>query len=491
MATDTFYKSAEFQAFFQGSQQSMVLKADAPRFTILAVSDAYLELVHRDREDLLGKALFDAFPGNSNDESESGGVADSLLKVIVSKVKTVQPLFKYEIRLGQSAQTETHYWTSFHQPQLDEAGDVAYIFNTTANITEQVLQRQNMFVNQQYLDLVVQSAEMGTWLVNLSSGLMTLSEKSREILRIGRTGQFSLQDALDRIDPVDLPVVEEKLNEARTLKKAFQVEYRYHPSNGSRPVWIRSTGTAREEGDDTVILGAMMDITDQKTNEQRKDDFIGMVSHELKTPLTSISGYIQFIQMNKLQAPDAQMRILEKVTMHIRKMTTLINGFLNVSRFNSSHIQVDKSVFDMAKLLKDAEEEAQTSLTTHHVIFAPVDHTMVYADRDKVGQVITNLLSNAQKYSSPGTEIRVACVTQNKRALFSVKDYGIGISTHDLPKLFERYYRVKGDENKAVPGFGIGLYLCCEIVKRHGGDIWAESRLGEGSTFYFTLPVMG
>jgi two-component system, OmpR family, sensor histidine kinase VicK len=165
----------------------------------------------------------------------------------------------------------------------------------------------------------------------------------------------------------------------------------------------------------------------------------------------------------------------------------MINGFLNVSRLESAKIQLDKSDFILADLVKEMIEEAAVIQPKHTLTFLPCEHIMVNADRDKIGNVISNLVSNAIKYSPYDRNIEVKCTTVGNEAQISVKDNGIGIKPEDIDKLFERYYRAKVDSS--ISGFGIGLYLCAEIIQRHKGRIWVESELGKGSTFFFSLPL--
>jgi PAS domain S-box-containing protein len=230
------------------------------------------------------------------------------------------------------------------------------------------------------------------------------------------------------------------------------------------------------------------DITERKQDEARKNDFIGMVSHELKTPLTSLNAYLQMLsQKAQNNADDFTVNALEQSVKQVRKMTTMINGFLNVSRLESGKIQIDKQHFDMADLVKESEAETILMNSTHTFIFDPVEPTPLFADKDKISHVINNLISNAVKYSKTGSTIQVACVTEGGFAHFSVSDEGIGIEKHHLKHLFKRYYRVQN--NSHISGFGIGLYLSSEIIERHDGHIWAESEPGKGSTFYFSLPI--
>lgn len=240
-----------------------------------------------------------------------------------------------------------------------------------------------------------------------------------------------------------------------------------------------------------AIAGTTRDISEIKENEQRKNDFISMVSHELKTPLTSAISYVQLAQRRAATAGDAvAANMLERADKQHAKMTRMINGFLNVSRLESGKMQIDHQRFDLAKLVNEVEEETKASVTTHPFIFEPFAERWIDADREKIGQVFNNLISNAVKYSPAGKPIKISCISNNNYVTVSVQDEGVGVSPEDLPRLFERYYRVKEAEKNHIAGFGIGLYLCSEIIKRHDGKIWAESEPGKGSTFYFTLPLV-
>ncbi|HWD86829.1 MAG TPA: PAS domain S-box protein [Mucilaginibacter sp.] len=232
------------------------------------------------------------------------------------------------------------------------------------------------------------------------------------------------------------------------------------------------------------------DISERKRDEQRKNDFIGMVSHELKTPLTTLNALIQVLQMKLAgKTEDFITSVLARSVQQTRKMTDLINGFLNVSRLESGKLLIDKERFDLTALVREIIDEVKLTVTTHEIILNAPGPVQVLADQDKIGSVISNLLSNAVKYSPKSKLIMVGCRTEGNDALVSVQDEGIGISPQDKDKLFERYYRVTSDTTRNISGFGVGLYLSAEIIARHDGRIWVESEKGAGSTFYFTLPL--
>ncbi len=243
-------------------------------------------------------------------------------------------------------------------------------------------------------------------------------------------------------------------------------------------------------GNITGISKIARDISEKKQDEQRKSDFIGMVSHELKTPLTSLMALIQVTNIKLKGSEDSFLAgAMEKAEIQARRMSSMINGFLNVSRLESGKIAIDKELFDLDELITEVVEEYELTVSSHIIHIDICDHVQVNADREKIGSVISNLLSNAVKYSPKNKDIELRCALVNGFAEVSVKDQGMGIKEQDLPKIFDRYYRVETSHTRHISGFGIGLYLSAEIIRRHDGQIWAESESGTGSVFHFSLPI--
>jgi PAS domain S-box-containing protein len=232
------------------------------------------------------------------------------------------------------------------------------------------------------------------------------------------------------------------------------------------------------------------DITEKKIDEIRKNDFIGMVSHELKTPLTSLYAIIQVANSKLRDSGDLFLAgAMAKANIQVKRMSSMINGFLNISRLEAGKIMIEKQPFKLDELLQEIVEEARLIASTQTVkleICGPVE---INADRDKISSVVSNLVSNAVKYSPKGKLIEIACRVSGDMVIVSVKDDGMGIEAQDLDHIFDRYYRVETDSTRNISGFGIGLYLSSEIIKRHNGKIWVESEDDKGSTFYFSLPL--
>lgn len=245
-----------------------------------------------------------------------------------------------------------------------------------------------------------------------------------------------------------------------------------------------------KEGEVTGVSKIARDITEKKRDEQRKSDFIGMVSHELKTPLTSLSAILQVADAKLKVSEDAFLAgAMSKANTQVRRMSAMINGFLNISRLESGKILIEKQPFELGKLIEEVVDESRLTATTHQITYMPCAPVEVMADRDKLTSVLSNLIGNAVKYSPKGKMVSISCSADEDEVTVSVKDNGMGIKTPDLARIFDRYYRVETNHTQHISGFGIGLYLSAEIILRHQGRIWAESESGVGSTFYFSLPL--
>jgi two-component system sensor histidine kinase VicK len=246
----------------------------------------------------------------------------------------------------------------------------------------------------------------------------------------------------------------------------------------------------RPDGSFAGYISSCTDITDLKNEEQRKNDFIGMVSHELKTPLTSLNANLQMLQKKSQNAEDTfTTTALNKANKQVKKMTGMINGFLNIARLEAGKIYLEMEDFDLAALISEVKDEIGFTTNTHRIGFTFDGNLNVYADREKIGQVINNLLNNAIKYSPKETNIEITCSKGTDFAQVSIKDEGPGIKPNHIPQLFDRFYRVEDKDTKHISGFGIGLYLCAEIIKRHNGKIWVDSAEDKGSNFHFSLPL--
>lgn len=233
------------------------------------------------------------------------------------------------------------------------------------------------------------------------------------------------------------------------------------------------------------------DITERKQEEQRKNDFVAMVSHELKTPLTALTGYLQLLLMrSKKEGDEFSVKSLIRAEAQTKKMVSMIHDFLSLARMEEGKLQIERREVELHPLMIEIAEDAKFLTSQHTIKLIDCEGIIINADRDKIGQVLMNLVSNAIKYSPEGGLITLGCEKQNGKVKIYVSDQGIGISPGDQKRLFERFYRVNNNGIKTVPGFGIGLYLVSEILRYHDSEIVVESEEKAGSVFYFYLQTL-
>jgi PAS domain S-box-containing protein len=244
----------------------------------------------------------------------------------------------------------------------------------------------------------------------------------------------------------------------------------------------------------TSILEINRDITERKDLERRKDEFISMASHELKTPITSLKGFAQVLHRRLQKDGDEQtLRFLTRMDGQLDKLTQLINDLLDISKIQTGKLAFRKEEFDFTALVRDIVEDIQATTQTHQIELLSGlhgTHVTIFGDRDRLGQVLINFLTNAIKYSPNANRVIVRTCVNEQQVTVSIQDFGIGIDEAHQQRIFERFYQVD-DSNKIALGLGIGLYISNEIIVRHHGHISVVSKKDEGSTFRFTIPLNG
>ena len=219
--------------------------------------------------------------------------------------------------------------------------------------------------------------------------------------------------------------------------------------------------------------------------DAKKNEFISMASHELKTPLTSIKGYIQLLEIQLQDKGDAYKYII-KTSSAVNRLQQLIEDLLDVSRIQAGRLKFNMSEFNLADILTGAIEEVQHVAPKYTIAITSMPAAKITGDKNRIIQVVMNLLNNAIKYSPDANKIEIHAIESDDKITVSIKDFGIGIPTEHHSKIFERFHRVSEEPN--FTGLGIGLYISNEIIQRHNGSMWVKSSPGEGSTFYFSLP---
>ncbi len=284
-----------------------------------------------------------------------------------------------------------------------------------------------------------------------------------------------------------------QLREAIAERRELKIDLLNYRKNG-QSFWneLKIAPVFSDEGDLLYFVGIQTDITDRRVVERMKDEFISMVSHELRTPLTSIRGALGLLASGFLSAqPQQSQRMLEIALNNTDRLIRLINDILDIERIESGKVIMAKQTGDAANLMSQAVDAVRVMADKAGVNLAVSSvPAHLWADPDRIIQILTNLLSNAIKFSAQGSTVWLTATLQGEQILFQVKDRGRGIPTAHLETIFERFHQIDASDSRQKGGTGLGLAICRSIVQQHGGRIWAESVLGEGSTFCFTLPVL-
>jgi len=339
--------------------------------------------------------------------------------------------------------------------------------------------------------MALDSANVGIWVLDALSMKFLPSNRSKILFGFSPQDEISFDDALLKITEKYRRRVLIAVEKAIKLHSNLYIECPIIIPEEKVHRWLSITGGfAASDTTSNYFSGIVADITEQKQNDLRRSKFIGIVSHELKTPLTTLKAYVQMLNSwAQKQKDNFTLGALSKVEKQVKKMLNMINSLLNLSGAEAGKMHLTRQTFSLNELINEVIEETLFVTATHEILFSTSENILINADRDKVEQVLVNLLSNAAKYSNTGTPIEITVELSENKVTVGIRDLGMGIHASEIEKLFLPHYRVEREETEKIKGFGIGLYLCSEIIVRHEGKIWVESVIGGGSIFKFILPL--
>jgi PAS domain S-box-containing protein len=391
----------------------------------------------------------------------------------------------------------TPFWANFVLTVLhDPSGKVRGFSNVTRDVTERRRTHRALEELRRQHELILNSAGEGICGVDQAGAVTFINPSGAQMLGwrpqelIGKP----LHDCVHHRKPDGTP---HPVMECSIL--AALADGESHPSNSeifwrkdesSFPVEYVSTPILTEEG---KIVGAVIlfhDITERRAVERMKDEFISVVSHELRTPLTAIRGALGLLGSGKLCTAQGKCsRMIEVAVSNAGRLTRLVNDILDLERIESGKARKEERICNAGELMQQAAELVRVTADDQGIklVVRPA-HSCVRGDRDQIEQVLLNLLSNAIKFSPRSSEVTLSAEPEGQNVLFRVEDQGRGIPADKLDTIFGKFQQVDASDSRAKGGTGLGLAICRSILAQHGGRIWAESSLGRGSTFFFTLP---
>lgn len=442
------------------------------------VNDGYLDLVGKKREELEHRTIWDAV----------AEAAENYAPVLQEVIDTGIPFVANEhlLPLIRNGKEESVFVDFVYEPVKNAQGTVSSIMVVGIDVTVKVTARRNIEEVEQRIRLAVDAAEIGTFEYSYTTGNVLTSDRFNAI--------FGLDRGITRDEFINMLHAEDKHLSAAAHLEAAETGKLFYESRLIQPDgslhWIRVQGNVffDQENKPHRLLGTLLDITEFKHLQQQKDDFISIASHELKTPLTGLKASLQLLDRLKNNLTSAAVpKLIEQAGRSMNKISELVDDLLNVSRMNEGHIRLNKTSFKVAEMLNDCCSHIRSE-GKYELIFEGDEQLMVYADEHRADQVVVNFVSNAVKYAPDSKEIHLRVERVGDMARISVRDNGPGIDPEKLPHLFDRYYRADTDGYQ-VSGLGLGLYICEDIISRHGGEIGVDSEIGKGSTFWFTLPL--
>ena len=385
---------------------------------------------------------------------------------------------------------EVYPW---HMPTNEIGGIVIF----TENITERKISEQVIKDSEERFRTMANEAPLFVWETDEKLQTIFLNKAGTQYFNLEETFKIAELSWKKYIHPSDIERVLETMHAAAASHESYTFEMRLKSGTTGEYRWFLDKGSPKYKNSTfTGFIGTSTDIQDSKERDEQKDNFIAMASHELKTPITSIKGYVQLLltafdkNENKTLPPLMVRSSLISVDKQVTRLTRLISELLDLSRIETGTLELKKEKFSLNELAIETIEDIRYTNSSHEINLYHDFHSHVYGDKDRIGQAMINFLTNAIKYSPGSSKVDVTIFQPAKgEVAYSVKDYGIGIDKAEHEKIFERFYRAEGKKEQTYPGFGIGLFIVSEFVQKHGGRMQLESEKGKGSVFTFILPV--
>ncbi|MEN2766811.1 cell wall metabolism sensor histidine kinase WalK [Ornithinibacillus xuwenensis] len=408
-------------------------------------------------------------------------IVSALIGILVARAIT-KPIM--EMRKQAQIMGKADFTQKVNVYGTDEIGQLAIAFN---DLNDQL--------KHSYAKTEEETRKLNSVLENMSDGVIatdetgavTLMNEAATIL-LGTNTEDSYGEYL-----VDVLKLDEKIVDLSDLQESGSMIIDFSDDTDIFLIRANFSTVTDEYNEITGFITVISDVTEQEKLEQDRREFVSNVSHELRTPLTTMKSYIEALLDGEWQNKEIAPKFLEVTQNETDRMIRMVNDLLQLSKIDNKEHQLQKERTDFISLFNHIIDRFEFNVPEHieFVRELPNEKLFVWIDKDKLIQVMDNIISNAIKYSPEGGKIIFKAVKQKHQVLVSVEDQGMGIAHDKLEKIFERFYRVDKARTRKLGGTGLGLAISKELVEAHYGKIWAKSKEGKGTTIIFTLPLMG
>jgi PAS domain S-box-containing protein len=381
-------------------------------------------------------------------------------------------------------------------PQYNSDGIFVGYIGACTDVTEKTLAEQQLHLKNEELNDQINQFEFVTafmpvqlWTATINGDLDYINQRTLDFFGTGREKIIGPEWIL-HVHPDDRDGCIATWTHSLQTGDTYQFEFRLKDKNGNYKWHLARALPFISDGKIVKWFGTNTDIDEQIQLQRQKDDFLGIASHELKTPVTSIKAYTQVLGAMLTQEGDQKKaEMVVRMDAQVNRLTNLIGDLLDVTKINSGRLQFNKVWFNVNEAINETVADLQHTTLKHQLKARLQEIGDIFSDKDRISQVLTNLITNAIKYSPNSEEIIITTELRNNEIIICVRDFGIGIPADKTDRVFEQFYRVSGEMQHTFPGLGLGLYISSEIVKREGGRMWVNSIEGKGSDFCFALPV--
>lgn len=455
-----------------------IFKGD--NFIVELSNERMFELWGKSEEEVMHKPLFEGIS-----EAKDQGF-EAILNGVYQSGKTYSA-DGVPITLPRNGRLEVVYVNFVYEPYRDADGAISGILAVAIDVTAEFTARKKIEEREQKFRALSETVPHMIWTATsdmkknyFNQTFLDYSGLAFDDLEGDGWKQIVHPEDLEK----ELPLWRDSLGKGED----WTIEKRLRRKDGTYK-WYLCHSIAQLDNNANVIgwIGTNTEIQEHKMKEQQMDEFISIASHEMKTPLTTAKGYIELLLLS-LNEQDPPVLFASKALKSIERLQDLVAELLDASKIKNGQLNYNITTFDFNRMLDETIENIQLTSKTHILKKVGISDCQITGDKERLQQVLINLLSNAIKYSPKADQVIITIEELQETIQVSVRDFGVGIPRHHLEKVFDRYYRVQ-EHSIHFQGLGIGLFISSNIVQRHKGKMWVESESGEGSTFFFNLPI--